>query len=343
MIKLTTGGNAVITFKESIDKDEFINNYKELGNAKAMGELYGVSKNTILNYAKEIGYVNHYRFKATEQQEQYVIDNYYKKKSDVLAKEIGCSKSQICKIWREAGLKGKKHRTYYINENFFEDINTPGKAYILGYLAADGCVYKRENHVGMLSVTCKSNDVELLQIINREMESEYIISNSYKKNILKNGELALYSSLQINSDKICNDLAKYNIVPKKTWIYSPIDLKNDKLNWHFIRGYFDGDGSVYKTPNVSGKITPSSYRITITCNDETAQWLNTFFQNHEIISHIYQDHRDKYSNNLYNVQVRRCDSLERLFYQMYKDSRELRLERKYNKFNEFFKLYQLQN
>ena len=50
-------------------------------------------------------------------------------------------------------------------------------------------------------------------------------------------------SIQITSSKIYNDLARFNIVPRKTLIYKfPKWLINHPLMHHFLRGYIDGDG-----------------------------------------------------------------------------------------------------
>nr|DAT91270.1 MAG TPA: transposase [Caudoviricetes sp.] len=86
-----------MAFKNTVDKNEFIKNYNELKSASKMAELYNVSKDVIQLYAKHIGYVNHYRFEATTEQIQYIINNYYLKSSKDIADEIGCSKGFVKK------------------------------------------------------------------------------------------------------------------------------------------------------------------------------------------------------------------------------------------------------
>lgn len=296
-----------------------------------MGELYNVDKGTILNYAKEIGYKNHYRFELTEEQKKYIIDNYHNKLSKELADELGCSVSLIKSVWRKSDIcNNKVRRTYHVNDDYFSSIDTKDKAYILGYLAADGCVYKRDGRIGMISFACKNNDIELLHMINQYMNSNYKIMIKER-----------YCSLQINSDILVNDLSKYNITPRKTWTYYPVSLKNEYLNWHFIRGYFDGDGSIYKTPNISGNITPSSYRYTICGNFKTMQWMNNFLNENGVKSKMYQDKRKlHYSQDFYYINIRVIKSIYNMFNKMYHDSENLRLERKYNRSKEFINLYQ---
>lgn len=327
-----------MAFKNTVDKNEFIKNYDELKSASKMAELYNVSKDVIQLYAKHIGYVNHYRFEATTEQIQYIINNYYLKSSKDIADEIGCSKGFVKKIWRVNGLNGKTNRSYCVDDNTFKLIDTPIKAYILGYIASDGCVYKRKGHIGMLSITCNQNDEELLNIVQHCLSSNYKISHNDR--VLQNGKISVYSTIQINSDIIADDLSNYNIIPRKTWNYCPVDLQTSKMNWHFIRGYFDGDGSIYSTPNVSGNITLSSYRISITCNKNTSIWFKKILEKEGIECSIYKDYRDKYTDEIFSVIIRQCESIYKMYEKMYSNSQNIRLERKYIKFNEFINLYQ---
>ena len=52
--------------------------------------------------------------------------------------------------------------------------------------------------------------------------------------------------MSITSKEIFDDLSRFNIVPRKSLIYTfPEWLINHKYVNHFMRGYFDGDGSFY--------------------------------------------------------------------------------------------------
>ena len=51
------------------------------------------------------------------------------------------------------------------------------------------------------------------------------------------------------SEKMFNDLSKYGIIPRKTSKeYIPENISNEMIH-HFIRGCFDGDGSVFVSKN----------------------------------------------------------------------------------------------
>lgn len=52
--------------------------------------------------------------------------------------EFCLSQYKILSILKKNNIKIKKHRKYLINEDFFNNIDTPEKAYWLGFLMADG-------------------------------------------------------------------------------------------------------------------------------------------------------------------------------------------------------------
>lgn len=308
----------------SPNKDEFINKYEELKSSRAMGEYYNVDKTTILNYAKKIGYdAKKHRNDIkilTDEQIAYIIENYNKKPSSVLAKELGVSKSLIKKTWTENGLRGKIRRTYYVNDNYFENIDSKDKAYILGVIASDGCVYQRDNHVGMLAFKFHIQEKDIIDIILKYMNSNY-------KPYITEDRIGL----QINSDKICNDLSKYNIVSKKTWIYEPTMLKEDLMS-HFIRGYFDGDGSIGKNSKFD---RCCDYTLSFCGNKNTMFFISNFLVSKGIENKVKQDKREKYTEDFYCIRIKKNKSKYDLINLMYKDCEDIKLNRKYEKCIEF--------
>ena len=156
------------------DDNEFISLYNKLKSSGDMAKYYGVSDKTILKYAKRIGYENKYRKELSEEEILYVLSNYNNKTSLTLSKELDVSASYIKKIWRTNGLKGKENRRYYFNENYFSKIDSNDKAYILGVIASDGNVYERENHLGMLSFSFHIQEKDIIDILKKYMENQFI-------------------------------------------------------------------------------------------------------------------------------------------------------------------------
>ena len=83
---------------------------------------------------------------------------------------MGCNYQKICSILDEYGIKrtNKCRRKYSLNENYFDDINTPNKAYILGLMYADGCNFPPKS---TSNISLQESDKELLEKIKIEIES----------------------------------------------------------------------------------------------------------------------------------------------------------------------------
>lgn len=136
--------------------------------------------------------------------------------------------------------KSESRRLYKFNEDYFEIINTEQKAYWLGFLYADGYVGKNNNKVTLALSFRDRNHIELFA---KDINSEYPI----KDKIIKSGKFIdkKYSILTIISNKTKTDLIKHGCFNNKSLILKfPTTVPNDLIN-HFIRGYFDGDGSVF--------------------------------------------------------------------------------------------------
>ena len=161
-----------------------------------------------------------------------------------------------------------------VNDNYFSTQNNR-MAYILGFLAADGNISSNGNRIqSQLSI----KDIEHLRMIQREVGGSEVyeyLSNGYKS-----------CGWHCYSAKIKREIAEYGLVPNKTGKLS-LPHKLERQYWKdFIRGYFDGDGSVYKDG--------TGFRVSITsANKEILEDINTYFAENGIKpSKIYSDHNN---------------------------------------------------
>lgn len=127
-----------------------------------------------------------------------------------------------------------KHKNFDCNKDIFSDIDSEEKAYWLGFLLADGYISKDSWH---LELALKKEDydhlVKFKNFLNANIEIRYKAkTKSY--------------SLSITSKKICTDLIKHGVVNNKslTCIMNEHIISNEKLKWHYFRGFIEGDGSV---------------------------------------------------------------------------------------------------
>ena len=307
------------SWKPNDSKEEFIKRYDEYKSATKMGEYYNVCKRTILKYAKKIGYVNHYRPELSQEQIDYICENYNFKTSLTLGEELPVSSSYVKATWRKHGLKGKHPMIYYTNFDYFEKIDSYDKAYFVGLLGADGCVYKRpneENRQALMSLNLHQRDKEILFKMKQYMQSENNIT--YHNEINLSGSISPMATLVIVSDKMVKDLSQYNIVYRKTWEYVPTNIPKQFM-WHFIRGFFDGDGSIYVSRNYT--------YIRFCGNDKVMNYLQTIFNQYDITSTLTEDKR-KYNGKFYNMEIVSKASKIKFLQLLYQDDHDLCLDRK---------------
>ena len=133
----------------------------------------------------------------------------------------------------QMGTNLKKH----VNQNFFKEW-TSEMSYILGYITADGCVYKRKDRKNGYILNITSKDKKSLLKIGKRLSPDCCITRKY------NSQRMLYYQIQVRSKEIYNDLISLGIYPRKTYNLGPIKVP-DKYFSDFVRGFFDGDGTVY--------------------------------------------------------------------------------------------------
>lgn len=149
----------------------------------------------------------------------------YKKLKNLGIKQRSKSEARL-----EAQKQGKLPQDFFeINENFFS-VWTPKMAYVLGLIITDGCISK----TGTVSLSI--NDKELLEKVKKALGSTHKIEPSKHQNNLYIFHFA--------RENMVRDLEKLCVVPKKSLIVKFPEVPQAYLP-DFIRGVFDGDGSVY--------------------------------------------------------------------------------------------------
>lgn len=132
---------------------------------------------------------------------------------------------------------------YIGNEHYFSVIDSSSKAYILGFIAADGSLVKSSTgNSYYLTITIKYKDKNVLDFIQKELNSNYKLLEIRK---ISYGKEVHHIRLQFSNKIITNDLMRYGILPRKSLTMTNI-IENIPIEYRdaFIIGYFDGDGSV---------------------------------------------------------------------------------------------------
>lgn len=151
------------------------------------------------------------------------------------------SESYCYSILREAGIERVYSRAmrspYSLNESFFAGIESdPLAAYWAGFIAADGNIKKDSQ---TLRIGLGALDAGHLEQFLKHIGSNHPIRRTTRRYPSRTTECA---TVEIGSKSFAKDLGAIGIVPAKTFCFDWPDLPDEAAR-HFLRGYFDGDGS----------------------------------------------------------------------------------------------------
>lgn len=168
--------------------------------------------------------------------------------STVIAKKFNCNVKAVLYHLRKGGVEVRRftdsHRKYEINESFFDKIDTQEKAYFLGWLYSDG--YHNEER-RQISLTIQETDKDILEKLNKLI---------YKDKKVKLIPINLPNHknqyrILICSQRISKNLKLLGMMQAKSLILKwpkPSQVPDIFIR-HFMRGLFDGDGSVHIDKN----------------------------------------------------------------------------------------------
>lgn len=176
----------------------------------------------------------------SEDQMKYIKDEYKNGTTlSELGRQFNVSYATIRNFLRRNNIKtqGNKHG-YPRNEMFFHEINTPEKAYWLGFLYADGCVHGNSNELSISSV----DQEHLIKFKSAIGATNNAIGCTEDTRWSKSSFVYHFA---IKDKQYKKDLINLGCVPNKSLVLTKIpNIPRDYVS-HFIRGYFDGDGSLH--------------------------------------------------------------------------------------------------
>jgi len=188
------------------------------------------------------GILQHNTLHMTTEKEKQLINYYVMQKlsADKIADLMCINRKTVYATLKKNNIKtrtiSQAAMRYSCNDNFFEVIDTEEKAYWLGALYADGNV--SQNKTGSGKIFLSSKDQTWVERFMKSIES----TNKPTREFHKKYQKEIWKA-QITSTKMFNDLVRLGCLPRKSLIITFPKL-NLKLIPHFIRGYFDGDGTV---------------------------------------------------------------------------------------------------
>lgn len=151
-----------------------------------------------------------------------------------IAKKYNVDEHSIYKILNKAGIKRKSGYHSNCNQDYFEKIDNPHKAYLLGFITADGAIVNN-----ILSIEVKDEDIDILNYAKNQINPLATITKCKGRST---------SRICFGAKKIGLDLAKYGIVQNKSKTIEkvPEELIPKHLLKYYFRGLIDGDGCILK-------------------------------------------------------------------------------------------------
>ena len=223
---------------------------------------------------------------------------------------------------------------YLTRHTFFDNIDTEIQAYLLGFYAADGNMHTETNK---FNITVTQQDIEIVEFYKQYISPDRPIRT------LKGSEYEIFGVkgiskdsvvFTVNSEHLIESLKKLGIGDRKTYVDFGLPSISSNLIQHFIRGYFDGDGTFclgLQKPNIGRRIN-YSLKYTFYLVSKTKKILEdiqNFFQENNIKTKIETNVRhEKITYRLVSYSKNECVKIYNL---LYSDS-NLYLSRKYNKF-----------
>lgn len=129
-------------------------------------------------------------------------------------------------------------------------------AWLLGFIAADGYLPITKGAKNRIIISLAEKDKEVLERIAKEIKYDGEI-----KRYLSADQEHYFVSLAFTSKKIRQQIESYGIINSKTFKLEHLPNIPKEYMIDFIRGFFDGDGSIYRrTDSLTNPL-----RISITC------------------------------------------------------------------------------
>ena len=199
--------------------DELIAKYLSGKTLNELHEEYGFKSDTISKYLRNHGVEIRSPFKFNSEEKEAICIDYEDGMTEKkLAIKYNSNRTTIRNVLKEYGIKRRgssEYRIYSLNESYFDEINTPNKAYILGFLYADGNVSKKKYRI---QLSLQEGDVEILNRIKEELNSgaPLVYKEFEKYNDKYNIKTQNQWSLDLNCRHMHESLCRWGVIPQKT-------------------------------------------------------------------------------------------------------------------------------
>lgn len=238
-----------------------------------------------------------------------VVKTYKETNLDFCKKKFHIGPNKLKEILKKYNIPLKTSRElakYKYDENYFELIDTEEKAYWLGFICADGFLSSTRKHV---IIELNKNDFHHLEKF-RDCVSGNQQIHFYKQKLGETVRIEFSGNMYYS-------LTKMGLTSNKSYdLILPTKYIPDNLIRHFIRGFFDGDGSIHFDSY------KDRYRISFTGLENVLNELKSILKIDVKLS------MDKRTKSTYYLVINKEENIKRVLCYMYEDS-NIYLDRKY--------------
>lgn len=271
--------------------------------------------------------------KWTNDEIDFLTKWYGKKSKKQIANELNRTSSSVQTKAHKLGLKIPD--AYHYDVDFFKNIDNEEKAYWLGFILADGYINERVGVSYMFGIELGIQDIEHLKKFNKSIQGNVPIKTKVK-HINDIGDTHLdkdykFCSITLYRKQFVDNLKQHGIKQHKA-LNVELPILADNLMLHFIRGYYDGDGSV----GINKKQSTLHFIFTSGCKDFLESLREYLYRMYDIKSYIHQNHPTTYQlhiqgryNSYYFGQL------------IYKDA-NIYLDRKYKRYKQYIQEYHIE-
>jgi hypothetical protein len=227
--------------KKKLDEDRIRKLYREGLSTNKIGQRLGCNKSLIVGVIRKYDELRYRRLSREEQSR--AVELYDSGLSGpVVARQLGVQSPAVYLALHRHGTARRSISDYNYEEplrhDFFDQIDTPEKAYWLGVLITDGCVSNNE-----IILSLAGKDVDHVELWRKAIGSTSKLSRATRLKTFDRYKWRCSTArLTIRSRQLTAALAKLGVTPAKTGRTKYPDGIPEHLEKHFWRGAIDGDG-----------------------------------------------------------------------------------------------------
>ena len=227
------------------------------------------------------------------------------------------------------GLKQFSPKQY--DRNFFEKIDTPEKAYWLGFIYADGWVCLTDVNAE-LGIELAAIDEPHLHKFKEALgaNSTKIVTawktENHVKSLGRTIRATETSKIRLYSKNLVEDLISHGVHLRKTYEEKSPDFKySEDINLAIIRGFYDGDGGV----DINGQVKFTAYR-----KEFLLKLQDYLYSRYGVEGRVFKETRSE-DTYIHRFTIH-SSSAERFLSILYKDLNYTYLERKHKRFKSYY-------